>query len=191
MSNLHRAPAMTIRRLVMLLSGTALLAACAGPAPVPPPPTPSTTSTAVACPKSGVMITAGEVDSAMGLRALGIRLTNCGTHDYTANGYPVVRVLDADRQPLDITVGNGSAPVSAPDSYDVPPRPVTLRPSEQVTARVLWRNTVTDSTGFATNGQYLEIAPAAGEPTQIVAPRGGIDLGTTGRLAVNPWAVRP
>jgi Domain of unknown function (DUF4232) len=182
---------MTIRRLVMLLSGTALLAACAGPAPVPPPPTPARPSTAVACPESGVAITAGEVDSAMGLRALGIRLTNCGTRDYTANGYPVMRVLDADRQPLDITVGNGSAPVSAPDSYDVPPRPVTLRPGEQVTARVLWRNTVTDSTVPATNGHYLEIAPAAGEPTQVVAPRGGIDLGTTGRLAVNPWTVRP
>jgi hypothetical protein len=66
----------------------------------------------------------------MGLRALGIRLTNCGTRDYTASGYPVARVLDADRQPLGITVGNGSAPVSAPDSYDVPPRPVTLRPGE-------------------------------------------------------------
>jgi hypothetical protein len=179
-----------IRRFGTLLSGTALLAACAGPAPVPPPPTPAPTSTAVVCPESGVAITAGEVDSAMGLRALGIRLTNCGTLDYTANGYPVVRVLDADRHPLDITVGNGSAPISAPDSYDVPPRPVTLRPGEQVTARVLWRNTVTDSTMPATDGHYLEIASAVGEPPQIVAPRGGIDLGTTGRLAVNPWAIR-
>ena len=182
---------MTIRRICTLLGGTALLAACAGPAPVPPPlpPTPSPTRTA-GCPESGVAITAGEVDGAMGLRALGIRLTNCGTRDYTANGYPVVRVLDEDRQPLDITVGNGSSPVSAPDSYDVPPRPVTLRPGEQVTARILWRTTVTDSTVRTTEGRYLEIAPAPGEPTQIIAPRGGIDLGTTGRLAVNDWAVR-
>jgi hypothetical protein len=184
---------MTIRHFGTLLGGTALLAACASPAPVPPPPTPapSPTSTAAACPEPGVAITVGEVEAAMGLRALGIRLTNCGNRDYTANGYPVVRVLDADRQPLDITVGNGSAPVSAPDSYDVPPLPVTLRPGEQVTARVLWRNTVTDSTVPATDGHYLEIAPAVGEPIQIVAPRGGIDLGTTGRLAVNPWAIRP
>ncbi|MGW5362025.1 DUF4232 domain-containing protein [Actinopolymorpha pittospori] len=189
---------MTIRRVRTLLGGTALvagaalLAACSGPAPVPPPvpPTPSPTSTAAACPKSGVDITAGQVDSAMGLRALGISLTNCGTRDYTANGYPVVRVLDEDRHPLDITVGNGSSPVSAPDSYDVPPRPVTLRPGEQVTARILWRNTVTDSTVRTTNGRYLEIAPAPGEPAQIIAPSGGIDLGTTGRLAVNDWAVR-
>lgn len=127
----------------------------------------------------------------MGLRALGIQLTNCGARDYTANGFPVVRVLDGNRRPLDITVGNGSSPVSAPDSYDAPPQPVTLRPGGQATARVLWRNTVTESTVPATEGEYLEIAPAVGEPTQIVAPRGGIDLGTTGRLAVNAWAIRP
>jgi hypothetical protein len=176
-------------RLGALLGGVALLAACAGPEPIPPLPAPAPTSAAPTCPESGVAVTAGEVDAAMGLRALGILLTNCGTRDYTANGYPVVRVLDENRQPLDITVGNGSAPVSAPDSYDVPPRPVTVRAGEQVVARVLWRNTVTDSTVPATDGEYLEITPAVGEPAQIVAPRGKIDLGNTGRLAVNPWAV--
>ncbi|WAL63817.1 DUF4232 domain-containing protein [Amycolatopsis cynarae] len=147
-------------------------------------------STPMACPAPGIRITSGEVDTAMGLRALGILLTNCGTRDYTANGYPVVRVLDADRKPLEVTVGNGSMPVSAPDSYDVQPVPVTLRPGAQATARVLWRNTVTDSTVPATEGRYLEVAPAAGYPAQLVEPRGGIDLGNTGRLAVNPWAVR-
>jgi hypothetical protein len=184
------APATTIRRFGLVLGGTALLTACAAPAPIPPPPPPAPTSEAPVCPEPGVAITTGEVDGAMGLRALGIVLTNCGTRDYTANGYPVVRVLDEDRQPLGITVGEGSAPVSAPDSYDVPPQPVTLRPGEQVTARVLWRNTVTESTVPGVVGRYLEIAPASAEPAQIVAPRGGIDLGNTGRLAVNPWAAR-
>ncbi|MFI6031960.1 DUF4232 domain-containing protein [Amycolatopsis magusensis] len=182
----------TIRRVSSLLGGIALLAACTGPVVVGIPlPSPSPESTEIACPAPGVAITAGEVEAAMGLRALGILLTNCGTGDYTAHGYPVVRVLDADRRPLDVVVGDGSAPVSAPDSYDVPPQPVTVKPGEQVTARVLWRNTVLDSTVPATNGHYLEIAPAAGEPAQVVAPQGGIDLGTTGRLAVNAWAVRP
>lgn len=185
------APARTIRRFGPLLGGIALLAACAGPAPVPPPPTPSPSSTAAACPESGVAITAGPVDGALGLRAIGIVLTNCGTREYTANGFPVVRVLDEDRQPLDIKVGNGSAPVSAPDKYDGPPRPVSLRPGEQVMARILWRNTVTDTTVPATRGEYLEIAPAAGEPPQIVTPQSVIDLGNTGRLAVNAWQIRP
>jgi hypothetical protein len=179
------------RRFGPLLGGIALLAACTVPDPVPPPPTPAPSGTAVGCPESGVAITVGEVEGAMGLRALGIQLTNCGTRDHTTNGYPAVRVLDDDRRPLDITVGNGSAPVSAPDSYDVPPRPVTVRPGERVTARVLWRNTLTEASVPAVEGRYLEIAPAPGEPPQIVAPNGGIDLGNTGRLAVNAWAVRP
>jgi len=180
-----------IRRLGPLLSAAALLAACGGPEPIPLPPPPPPTSATAACPGSGVAITAGEVDSASGLRALGILLTNCGTRDYTANGYPAVRVLDENRTPLDITVGNGSAPVSAPDAYDAPPRPVTVHPGQRVTARVLWRNTVTDSTVPATEGHYLEITPGPGEPAQLVAPNGGIDLGNTGRLAVNAWAARP
>lgn len=166
-----------------------MLAACTGPESSPPPQLAST-SEAAGCPETGVEITAGVVDAAMGLRAMGIVMTHCGTGEHTVNGFPVVRVLDADRQPLDIAVGNGSQPVSAPDSYDVPPRPVTLRPGEQVTARVLWRNDVTSATEPAVNGSYLEIAPAEGEPAQIVEPDGGIDLGTTGRLAVNAWAVR-
>ncbi|WP_229786614.1 MULTISPECIES: DUF4232 domain-containing protein [Actinokineospora] len=184
-------PRRTVRRLAALLGGSAALAACASPAPVPPPPPPppAPTSAVAACPESGVEITAGEVESAMGLRALGILLTNCGTDDFTVNGYPVVRVLDADHRPLDVTVGTGSAPVSAPDAYDVPPEPVTLRPGDHVTARVLWRNTV-DSTAPATQGHFLEVAPAEGEPAQLLAPDGGIDLGTTGRLAVNAWADR-
>src|SRR5690242_13631044 len=161
-----------IRRLGLLLAGTAVLAACAGPASAPrsaprsaphsaprsaplratPTDTP-TGSTAVACPESGIRITAGEVDAAMGLRALGIVLVNCGTRDYVASGYPVVRVLDADREPLEVAVSNGSMRVSARDSYDVTPVPVTLRPGDRVTARVLWRNTVTDPTVPATDGR--------------------------------------
>ena len=175
----------------LLLAGALVLGGCAGPAPVPPPTSAPAPTSAAVCPESGVAITAGEVDTAGGLRALGIVLTNCGTSPYTTDGYPVIRVLDADYKPLDVTVGNGSEPVSAPDKYDVPPEAVTVPPGERVTARVLWRNTVTDSTVTATTGEYLEIAPAAGEPTQVVAPDGGIDLGNTGRLAVNPWAVRP
>lgn len=135
-------------------------------------------------------ITVGQVDTASGLRAVGVVLTNCGQADYTVNGYPVVRVLDGDRRPLEVTVGNGSQPVSSPDSYDAPPEPVVVKAGEHVTARVLWRNTVDDTSVPALTGQYLEIAPAAGEAAQVVAVDGGIDLGTTGRVAVNAWADR-
>jgi hypothetical protein len=179
----------TPRRVGVLLSATALLAACDGSAPPPPRPAPPTDA-AAACPDSGFAITTGAVDAALGLRAMSIALVNCGSRPYTVNGYPAVRVLDANRNPLDVEVGNGSSPISAPDSYDTPPRPVTLQPGRTATARLLWRTTVTESTVPATSGAYLEIAPAKGQPAQTVTPQGGIDLGTTGRLGVNAWASR-
>ncbi|MEQ4300197.1 DUF4232 domain-containing protein [Plantactinospora sp. B6F1] len=177
------------RRLGTLLGAAVLLVGCGTPNR-PPIPEPTLTGdpspTAAECP-DGFLITAGEVEAALGLRALGIELRNCGAAPYRLDGYPVVRVLDQERRALDVTVGNGSAPVSSPDSYDVPPRPVVLDPGESARARVLWRNTVTESTEQATNASYLEIAPGPEAPAQLVAPRGGIDLGTTGRLAVNVW----
>ncbi len=176
-----------VRHLGVLLGAVTLLTACTssgdGPAPGP-----ARTSAGVptTCP-GGVEITAGTVDAALGLRALGIELRNCGTVPYRVEGFPVIRPLDEHHRALDVKVGNGSAPVSAPDSYDIPPRPVTLQPGEVAQARVLWRNTVTDANQPATTGTYLQIAPAPGKPAQLVAPDGGIDLGTTGRLAVNAW----
>ncbi len=180
----ERSPA----RVGVLLSVAALLTGCDTPSTKPPASadrsqTVRTKTPTESC-RGGVQITAGPVDGALGLRALGLELRNCGTVAYRVQGYPVIRMLDGQRRPLDVTVGNGSEPVSAPDSYDAPPRPVLLRPGETAQARVLWRNTVT---GSATTGTYLQVAPAAGEPAQLVAPSGGIDIGTTGRLAVNAW----
>ncbi|GAA3751185.1 hypothetical protein GCM10022225_39470 [Plantactinospora mayteni] len=177
-----------MRRLGTLLGTVALLAGCGTPSrpPIPEPTLTADPAPTAECP-DGFLITAGEVEPALGLRALGIELRNCGTAPYRLDGYPVVRVLDQERRALDVTVGNGSAPVSSPDSYDVPPRPVVLGPGESARARVLWRNTVTESAEPAGDASYLEIAPAPGAPVQLVAPRGGIDLGTTGRLAVNVW----
>ncbi len=60
-----------------------------------------------------------------------------------------------------------------------------MPPGGTAKARVLWRNTVTD--GDAVAATYLSVAPAPGAPEQLVTPDGGIDLGTTGRLAVNAW----
>src|SRR5690349_15614194 len=63
-----------------------------------PTPTPSASPPPEAgpqCLEPGVELTVGEVDAAMGLRAVGITLRNCGTGTYTVNGYPVVDVLDA------------------------------------------------------------------------------------------------
>ncbi|GIF77165.1 DUF4232 domain-containing protein [Asanoa siamensis] len=128
---------------------------------------------------------AGPVDGASGLRAMGIVLRNCGSRPYALNGFPVVRVLDEAGAAPAVTVGNGSAPVSAPDAWDAPAKALTVPPGGTARARILWRNTVTD--GDAVTAARLAVRPAPGAPEQQVVPDGGIDLGTTGRLAVNAW----
>jgi hypothetical protein len=39
--------------------------------------------------------------------------------------------------------------------------------------------------------KFLDIAPLKGRPSQIVAPRGGLDLGSTGRFGVSAWSLLP
>jgi hypothetical protein len=165
-----------VRRLGALLAVGALLAACDAPGPAPVPPTAPPTAIAPTC-ADGFRLTAGPVDSASGLRAMGIVLENCGTQPYPLDGF---------RAAVAVTVGNGSEPVSAPDAWDAPAHELTVPPGGTARARVLWRNSVTD--GDAVAGTYLSVAPAPGAPEQLVTPDGGIDLGTTGRLAVNAWS---
>ncbi|GAA1888751.1 DUF4232 domain-containing protein [Asanoa iriomotensis] len=172
----------SLRRLGLpLVAGALLAAACDAPGPTPLP-TPERTPAACA---DGFEITAGPVDSAAGLRAMGLTLRNCGNLPYPLDGFPVVRVLDDARTPLAVTVGNGSAPVSAPDAWDAAAPGLTVPPGGTARARVLWRTTVTDGDPVAAT--HLAVRPAAGAPEQVVTPDGGIDLGTTGRIALNAW----
>lgn len=122
----------------------------------------------------------------MGLRVLTIELVNCGTAPYTVNGYPTIRILDEQRKPVEVTVGRGSSGISTIDSFEVPPKSVTLQPGQKAVAGLVWRNTVTD-TSVPANGRFVEVAPAADVPPQVVEPDGPIDVGTTGRLGVSPW----
>jgi hypothetical protein len=131
----------------------------------------------------------GEVDAAMGLRAAGIELVNCGAVPVTMNGYPDVRVLDDDRAPLPVAVVHGSAGIALIPNFDTPPAPVTAAPGARLVAGLLWRNRV-DMGGDVVKGTYLEIVPAPGQPAQTIRPDGPIDLGTTGRLGVTAWAAK-
>jgi hypothetical protein len=149
-----------------------------------PTATPSAPPT---CPESGVYVQAEEPSAAMGLRAMSLKLTNCGKRTYTLKGYPSIRVLDEDGKPLDVRVGHGSSGIATLDNFDAPPRQVTLRPNETAVAGVAWRNTVTDPTVPAVNGKALDVAPAEGSPRQTVTEL--IDLGNTGKLGVSPWSV--
>jgi hypothetical protein len=40
-------------------------------------------------------------------------------------------------------------------------------------------------------GRFLDIAPLAGRPFQLVEPHGGADLGSTGRIGVAAWSLLP
>ncbi|MFJ2557442.1 MULTISPECIES: DUF4232 domain-containing protein [unclassified Streptomyces] len=137
---------------------------------------------ATACPESGVRIAPGLVQGAMGLRAMTVTLTNCGTRPYELNGYPSVRVLDEDRDPYDITVHQGTDAIPmagpAPD-----PAPLTLKPGESAWSGLSWRMMSPDA-----SRTFVEITPAAGERPQTVETMDGpLDLTDTGQLGTTPW----
>ncbi|MFJ6137630.1 DUF4232 domain-containing protein [Kitasatospora sp. NPDC092286] len=200
-----------LSRTALLLAGAALLAGCGstqvtgagGGAPAPgrgtggptgatatgtatstsaatatPTPTPEPT-----CSPEGVLLAAEEANAAMGLRVMAIRLTNCGTRPYKLNGRPDVRVLGAEREPLDVNVRRGSAGIATIDGFDAAPAPVTLQPQESAVFQLVWRNTVTS--GTKDSGQYLDVAPLPGRPRVTVPAY--LDLGTTGKLGVGVW----
>src|ERR1700753_2345151 len=76
--------------------------ASAGPPSVGPSVSPS--SAPPTCPPSGVRMQVGEPDAALGLRAVGIDLINCGSHTYRLDGYPQVRVLNDHETTISVRV---------------------------------------------------------------------------------------
>lgn len=188
-----------MRRVLLAASTLVLLAGCgAHPAPpaseIPITSVTSTTSHTVPyedrCPAEGVRLLVAGVEAAMGLRVLTVQLTNCGSEPYTVHGYPSVRLFDEEREPVEVVVRQGAGGIATVPAFDVPPRPVTLRPGEHARTGLLWRNLVTDSTVAATTAVRLELASASGRPWQPVplgAPAVTIDLGNTGELGVRAW----
>lgn len=137
-----------------------------------------------ACPPSGVRITNDRGDAAMGLRVMGIHLVNCGTADYRLDGYPALRLLGEDREPVTgVNVLHGTDKISTGVGGSAPPRPVSLRPGESARAILAWRNTTTE--GDPVNAPYAEVTAKPGAAPVTVTPE--LDLGTTGRLGVGPW----
>ncbi|MGC5343920.1 DUF4232 domain-containing protein [Streptomyces sp. DT171] len=137
-----------------------------------------------ACPPSGIRVTTDEGDAAMGLRVVGLHLTNCGTGDYRLDGYPQLQLLDANHEPVTgVRILRGTSEISTGLGSDAPPGPVTLKPGESAFARLAWRNT----TGFgeAVNAPYARVTARPGATAVTVTPE--FDLGTTGKLGTGPW----
>jgi uncharacterized protein DUF4232 len=128
----------------------------------------------------------------MGLRVLGITLVNCGPRTYRLNGYPDVRSLDEDRAALKVRVVHGVREIiGSALPWDGPPKPIVLRPGQQAGAAVAWRNTYNDIRKPPVTVRFLDVAPLAGRPSQIIDPNGGLDLGSTGRIGVSAWSLPP
>ena len=198
-----------VKRLVVVAVAAALVAGCASPRseaygpervpgptfppaptdhPVEPPSSPAAPTTPPTCPPEGVLLQAGVADAAMGLRALGITLLNCGDRDYRVDGYPVVVALDKDHRTLDIKVLHGTTDIAGPiPEWNGPPNPITLGPGREAECVVVWRNTYDDIRQPPVTAPYLRMAPVAGRPARVLTPRDPLDLGSTGRLGVSPW----
>ncbi|MEU6443800.1 DUF4232 domain-containing protein [Streptomyces sp. NPDC047046] len=137
------------------------------------------------CPSSGVRVGTDKGDAAMGLRVVGLHLDNCGTRDYQVEGYPVLQLLDDSREPIEnVAILRGSREITTGITGDGPPRPVTLKPGESATASLVWRNLT--EMGTPVTAPYARVRAKAGA-APVMFPE-HIDLGTTGKLGVTPWA---
>ncbi|WP_307853921.1 DUF4232 domain-containing protein [Streptomyces tagetis] len=136
------------------------------------------------CPASGLRLTADDGTAAAGLRVVGLRLENCGSHPYSVEGYPVLDLLDSAHKPVEgIRIVEGGEGIALVTGFDDPPRPVTLKPGEAATAGLMWRNTT--EFGDAVTVPYVRVRARDGADPVMVTPH--LDLGTTGALGVSAW----
>ncbi|MEV4973002.1 DUF4232 domain-containing protein [Streptomyces scopuliridis] len=135
------------------------------------------------CLASGVAFSHGEVNAALGIRAVSIRLRNCGTKPYRVNGYPEIGVLDEDRDRVGLKLIHGNESTGAAD--DQGPRELTLAPGESVVSVLQWNNRITESGAHAT-GSHVVIAAAPDEERDTLPL--SLDIGSDGELRVTAWA---
>ncbi|WP_331743286.1 DUF4232 domain-containing protein [Kitasatospora sp. NBC_01300] len=137
------------------------------------------------CPASGLRLYADDGDAAMGLRAVGLHLRNCGTSAVSVNGYPKLQLLDVEHRPVDgVRFLSGGAGIAGGTGADDPPQEIVLRPGEGARSTLVWRNTV--ESGSPVNAPYVRVRATPDAAPVMVVPE--IDLGTTGRLGVGAWA---
>ena len=158
-----------------------------GVQPHDPPATPKTTAMPHfngpqqgPCTKAGTAVSVGAVDAALGHRALGIQLRNCSREPIAIDGYPVVRVLDAQRKAFPVRIEHGSSYMGR----DPGPKRITLAPGKRLVSLISWSATVTD--GKKADGEFVTIQPAPGHPPTTFGV--WLDLGTTAEVSVIAWS---
>ncbi|WEV28966.1 DUF4232 domain-containing protein [Streptomyces sp. 71268] len=143
-------------------------------------------ASAGSCPASGVRVHADEGSAAMGLRAVSLRLENCGTRVTRLNGYPLLQLLDDGHQPLgDVRVLHGGSAIATGTGADGEPRPLAVRPGERAYAVLVWRNTVDNGAAEPAHAPYVRVRAKPGADPVMVTPE--LDVGTTGRVGIGPW----
>jgi len=161
----------------------------APPAPVAPAPSPSASASvpvqrAEGCPASGLRFVADEGNAAMGLRAMGLDVINCGEKTRELNGYPAITVLDGSGAPFPevrTVEGTDKVPMA---SKDPGPRRLTLAPGESAHASLYWRM-------HAEDGVYLRVAAKQGEATATIRPPYPLDIGPDNVLGTTAWQPSP
>ncbi|NED92125.1 DUF4232 domain-containing protein, partial [Streptomyces sp. SID11233] len=94
-------------------------------------------------------------------------------------------LLDNSREPIEsVAILRGSRQITTGITGDGPPRPVTLKPGESATASLVWRNTT--DLGTPVTAPYARVRAKTGAAPVMLPEH--IDLGTTGKLGVTPWA---
>ncbi|SFX00255.1 Protein of unknown function [Streptomyces atratus] len=146
-----------------------------------PGPTPTVRA---GCPSSGVVVDMGEVEAALGHRAVGLTLTNCGSKPYRVHGYPSVRALDEAGDRLPVPVNPGSSYMGT----DRGPQEVMLEPGKTMRSLLAWVSTPTG--GDLIEGDALEIAPAPGLEARTF-PLKGSDVRLLDELDMTAWRTDP
>jgi hypothetical protein len=118
----------------------------------------------------------------MGLRVQTVTLTNCGDTVRQVKGYPRVRLLDEDGEPLEVKIDRGARRVTTAIK-DPGPKAVTVRPGRSAAFTLAWRNTYGGTTRPPTAGATLVVTTGSGR--QRI--NGLFDLGSTNLLGVTAW----
>jgi len=154
------------------------------PASARRPVAPPTSGARAGCPASGVVVDMGPVEAALGHRAIGLTLTNCGREPYRVHGYPSVRALDEAGDPLPVPVN----PASSYMGTDRGPQEIVLKPGQKATSLLAWVSTPTG--GDLVEGDALAIAPAPGLEARVF-PLEGSDVRLLDELNMTAWRTDP
>ncbi|GAA3037028.1 hypothetical protein GCM10020229_55520 [Kitasatospora albolonga] len=137
------------------------------------------------CPPSGLRLTADQGSAAMGLRAVGLLLENCGAAPLRLNGFPAAEPLGLDHRPVDgVAVLRGGSAIATGTGAEDTAREFDLAPGESARSVITWRNT-TGTEGAPVLAPYLRVRAVPGTAPVTVTPE--LDLGTTGRLGIGAW----